>query len=193
MSADLIHGLLFACRHQFSWPRRDETGENYQICVQCGAKYSYDWAKMRRVALLANQEGELDASRKSMQKCGTKQAWTPRERRLSHRVPVLFRSTGSDEWIEGVTENVSRSGLLFRSSSPLEAGCSLELILEMPHDLTGNAAARVLCEGSLVRVEAVPATRKKKQSSFLMACTITQYRFAPSSEQAVLAEPNPSY
>lgn len=192
MRADLIHGLLSSCRHQFSWPRRDETGENYQVCVQCGAKYSYDWAKMRRVALLDNQEGELDASRKSMQKCGTKTAWTPRERRLRHRVCVLFRVAGSDEWIEGVTENISRSGLLFRTSIPLEVGSCIELILEMPHDLTGDADARVVCEGSLVRVEVVPATRNKKQSSFLLACTITQYKFASSSEQAILAKQNSS-
>lgn len=182
MRADLIHGLLSDCRHQFSWPRRDETGENYQVCVRCGAKYSYDWAKMRRVAQLDNRQSELDASRVSMRKCGRKQAWRPRERRLRHRVSVLFRIPGSDEWIEGVTENISSSGILFRSPSPLEVGCSMELILEMPPELTGNEAARVVCEGSLVRVEPVPPPRKKEQSSFLMACTITQYKFAPSSE-----------
>jgi hypothetical protein len=70
---------------------------------------------------------------------------------------------------EGVTENISRSGLLFRSSSPLEVGSSMELMLEMPHELTGDDDARVVCEGSLVRVEPMPATREKEQSSFLMA------------------------
>ena len=185
MHSGLIDGLLSNCHHQFSWPRRDETGGNYQVCVHCGAKYSYDWAKMRRIALLDDQEGELDASRMSMRKCGTKKAWTPRERRLRHCVSVMFRIPGSDEWIEGVTENISHSGLLFRSASPLEVGSNMELILEMPHELTGHDHARVLCEGSLLRVEAVPATRKNKQSSFLMASTITKYRFTPSSEQAV--------
>jgi ribosomal protein L40E len=179
MPADLIHGFLSSCRHQFSWPRRDETGANYQVCVHCGARYSYDWTKMRRVAPLDNQEGELDASRKSIRKCGAKKAWTPRERRLRHRVSVLFRIPGGDVWIEGVTENISRSGLLFRSSIPLEVGSSMELILEMPHELTGDDDARVACEGSLLRIEPVPATSRKEQSSFLMACTITQYRFAP--------------
>jgi PilZ domain len=190
MPANLIHGLLSVCRHQFSWPRRDETGENYQVCLHCGAKYRYDWEKMRRVALLDSQEGVLDPSRKSIRKCGTKKAWTPRERRLRHRVSVLFRIPGSDEWIEGVTENISRSGLLFRSSSHLKVGSSMELILEMPHELTGDDNARVVCEGSLLRVEPVPATRKKEQSSFLLACTITQYKFAPSSENTTLAKQN---
>jgi len=190
MRADLIHGLL-SCRHQFSWPRRDDTGEYYQVCVHCGTKYSYDWAKMRRVAPLESHEDGPDATRNSMRKCGTKKAWTPRERRLRHHVSVLFRVDGG-EWLEGTTENISRSGLLFRSLSPLELGSSLELIFEMPHELTGEDDARVVCEGSLVRVEPIPANRKQKQSSFLMACTITHYKFAPASEQVILAKENVS-
>lgn len=181
MRADLIQGLLSTCRHQFSWPRRDEAGENYQVCVHCGAKYSYDWTTMRRVALLECHEGELDTGRKSLRKCGTRKAWTPRERRLRHRVSVLFRAAGSDEWTEGETENISRSGLLFRSSSPLEVGSHLELIFEMPQELTGDDDARVVCEGSLLRVDALPPTRKNQQPSFLMACTIAGYKFAPAS------------
>jgi hypothetical protein len=97
----------------------------------------------------------------------------------------MFRLPGNDGWGEGTTENISHSGLLFRSSSPLEVGSNIELILEMPQELTGHDHARVFCEGLLLRVEAVPATRKNKQSSFLMASTITQYRFMPSGEEAV--------
>jgi len=185
MRTDLIHGILSTCHHQFSWPRRDETGGNYQVCVHCGAKYSYDWAKMRRVAPLENVETELDAGRVLMRKCGTKTAWRPRERRLRHCVPVQFRIAGSDDWIEGVTENISRSGLLFRSSSPLEIGSTIELALEMPNELAGENGAKVVCEGLLVRVECVPPTRKRDQPSFLMACTIKQYKFAPSSVPAI--------
>jgi hypothetical protein len=185
MSADLFHGLLSACRHQFSWPRRDDSGETYQVCVHCGAKYSYDWAKMRRVALLEGKEAEFDAKRGSVRKCGARKAWTPRERRLRHQVPVLFRIPCSEEWSTGVTENISRSGLLFRASSPLEIGSGLELMFEMPNELTGDGDARVVCDGSLVRVEAVPAARKK-QASYLMACAIAQYRFASPAEQAIL-------
>ena len=177
MHSNLIHGLLSTCRHQFSWPRRNDTGENYQVCVHCGAKYSYDWAKMRRVAPLENLDDELDASRSTLRKCGTKKAWIPRERRLRHRVPLLFRVCGGDEWVEGVTENISRSGLLFRSDSPIEIGSRMELIFEMPPELAGDEGARVVSEGVLLRSEAVAAARKKMSPSFLMACTITQYRF----------------
>ncbi len=182
MRADLIHGILFPCRHQFSWPRTDESGENYQVCVLCGAKYSYDWATMRRVAQIDLQEEELEARRAPRRKCGTKKAWIPRERRLRHQVPVLFRLSGSEEWIEGTTENISRSGMLFRSFTPLEVGSGIELKLEMPREITGEDNARVVCEGTLLRIEHVPATRTKKQFSFLMACAVQEYKFALPGE-----------
>ncbi len=190
MHAQFLHGLLSACRHQFSWPRRDETGENYQVCVHCGAKYSYDWTQMRRVALLENPEDKAGASRNATRKCGTRKAWTPRERRLRHQVPVLYRVPGNEEWMEGVTENISRSGLLFRASSPLEVGSGIELAFEMPHEITGEHDARVICEGSLVRLEA--AARDKKHPAFLMACAIAQYRFAAASDKVIVVKQSAS-
>ncbi|HUO61037.1 MAG TPA: PilZ domain-containing protein [Candidatus Acidoferrales bacterium] len=188
MRGDLIRGLLSACHHQFSWPRRDECGETYQVCVHCGVKYSYDWTKMRRIAPLEESQGEPSAAHASIRKCGTRKAWTPRERRLRHQVPMLFRIAEGDEWAEATSENVSRSGLLFRTSSQLAVGANVELILEMPPELTGDAAARVVCEGAIVRVEPVPVTRKNREVSFLMACTITEYKFAPMKQQVEAAQ-----
>jgi PilZ domain len=188
MRGDLISGLLLACHHQFSWPRRDDSGGTYQVCVHCGAKYSYDWTRMRRVAPLKDSEGESDPAKGSIRKCGTRKAWTPRERRLRHRVALLFRVSGGDEWLEGESENVSRSGLLFRAASQLQAGAKVELILDMPKELTGEEDARVVCEAAVVRVEAVPLTRKNRQESFLMACTIAEYKFAPVSQPVEVQE-----
>jgi hypothetical protein len=91
-----------------------------------------------------------------------------------------------------MTENISRSGLLFRTSSPLEIGSRMELTLEMPRELTGEEGTKVVCEGSLVRVERVQSTRKKDQPSFLMACTITQYKFESSSVPVIPAKQNAS-
>jgi len=182
MRTDLISGLLSACHHQFSWPRRDDTGGTYQVCVHCGAKYSYDWTKMRRVAPLEDSEAEPDTSENTIRKCGTRKAWTPRERRLRHRVALLFRAAGSEEWIEAESENVSRSGLLFRAHSQLSAGTKVEIIVDMPKELTGEEEARVVCEGEIVRVEAVPVTRKNREEAFWLACTIAEYKFAPVAQ-----------
>ena len=189
MPAELIRGLLFPCRHQFSWPRTDDSGTNYQVCVHCGAKYSYDWATMRRTALLGAQEEEAEEPKRgSHRKCGTKRAWQPRERRLRHRVAVQFRISSNYVWTDGMTENISRTGLLFRSPKPVEVGAPIELDFDMPQEITGEMNSRVLCEGSVVRVEVVPVTRTNKQPGFLVACSIKQYDFLPPTESEQTSE-----
>jgi hypothetical protein len=40
--------LLLRCTHRFSWPRIDDNGRNYQVCLACGTAYEYDWEMMRR-------------------------------------------------------------------------------------------------------------------------------------------------
>jgi hypothetical protein len=181
MSAKLIRGLSFICRHQFTWPRCDDMGGNYQVCVHCGAMYSYDWSTMRRTAPLTKLPNKASGKRSSHSKGETKKSWTPRERRLRHQVPVQFRERGSAEWMEGTSENISRSGLLLSSSTPLEIGSKMVLTLQMPAELTGDKSAQVICEATLVRVEAVPSPRRAKQTSFRMACAITDYKFVPAA------------
>jgi hypothetical protein len=36
------------CTHRFSWPRIDDNGRHYQVCLACGTAYEYDWEMMRR-------------------------------------------------------------------------------------------------------------------------------------------------
>jgi len=181
MPAKLIRGLSFICRHQFTWPRCDDMGGNYQVCVHCGAMYSYDWATMRRTEPLTKLPGKASSKRTAHSASTAKRGWTPRDRRLRHEVPVQFHERGGAEWIDGTSVNISRSGLLFCSASPLETGTSLELILEMPAELTGDKPARVICEGTLVRVEAIPSPHRAKDTEFRMACAITDYKFVPSA------------
>ena len=172
MSGGLIERFLSSCRHQFAWPRRADNGDYYQLCVHCGAKYMYDWGKMRRLSLAEDDEQiEAGPPRSSARKCGTRVAWMPRERRLRHRVAVQFRLPGESEWIEATSENVSRSGLLFRHTTALPLGMELELVFEMPEELAGHCPARAFCRGSVVRVDADAASRKQKHS-FLIACAI---------------------
>jgi hypothetical protein len=58
----LKHLLHRGCTHRFSWPRIDENGRHYQICLSCGTAYEYDWRKMRRTGTLliaTVQHGEM--------------------------------------------------------------------------------------------------------------------------------------
>jgi hypothetical protein len=36
------------CPHRFSWPHSGARGQDYQVCLICGAAYEYDWVSMRR-------------------------------------------------------------------------------------------------------------------------------------------------
>jgi hypothetical protein len=49
----MLRKLLFGCSHQFSWPLKSPDGTYYQVCVRCGAKYGYDWQRMRRMKEIA--------------------------------------------------------------------------------------------------------------------------------------------
>ena len=40
--------LRRACPHRFGWPRVDNDGRHYQICLLCGTAYEYDWTTMCR-------------------------------------------------------------------------------------------------------------------------------------------------
>lgn len=44
--------LRQGCTHRFSWPRIDDNGRHYQICLSCGTAYEYDWRTMRRTGRL---------------------------------------------------------------------------------------------------------------------------------------------
>jgi hypothetical protein len=44
--------LRQTCTHRFSWPRIDDQGRHYQVCLACGTAYGYDWVAMRRTGRL---------------------------------------------------------------------------------------------------------------------------------------------
>ena len=49
MAARFLKRILESlCPHQFSWPHSGVHGQDYQVCVLCGAAYAYDWTTMRR-------------------------------------------------------------------------------------------------------------------------------------------------
>jgi hypothetical protein len=172
MYSKLFSRIIWACPHQFSWPRRDERGAYYQLCVNCGSKYKYDWKHMRRTARVENDvPNETRVSHRQ-----PKVSWTPRERRHAHVVPVLYRENGRGDWLNGTSENLSRSGLLFRSFAAVEEGSKIQMELQMPTELTGETADKVVCKATVARVTHVEAAGKEPES-FLIACSIEDYDF----------------
>jgi hypothetical protein len=50
------------------------------------------------------------------------------------------------------SENLSQRGVFFTTDLPLSKGTSLDLLVEMPEQVTGVPAAQWLCTGHVVRV-----------------------------------------
>ncbi|HEX6466735.1 MAG TPA: PilZ domain-containing protein [Terriglobales bacterium] len=167
--------VLFGCSHEFSWPRR-EGGSYYQVCLLCGAEYSYDWKTMQRTEKIATAERagkRSTVARRQSGKTHSTAGWRPRERRFKFEVEVQYRYVGDQEWRDAKAQNISRSGVMFRCDLALERGRALEMIFEMPEQISGQKDRKVICKGVVARCIA-PA---QEEEFFSVAATIESYRF----------------
>ena len=164
--------MLGRCSHEFSWPRRAANGDYYQVCMLCATAYQYDWKTMRRGSKVDEPLADTSTVRR---RSGQKQpAWMPRARRLRSKLPVRYRGKNLSTWYEGKIQNISQSGVLFHGPQPLPANALLELIFEMPEEISGQKNSNVLCQGRLIRVkDAVD----NAEDAFGLAASILDYKF----------------
>jgi hypothetical protein len=103
----------------------------------------------------------------------------PRAVRYEVAASVMYRCVGEEYWREGRTVNVSRSGVLFESASPvLAAATRIEFILLLP-SLGLPGRSRVQCQGRVVRQMRVP-----EGGGCAMAATIDAYDFLGVAPEA---------
>jgi len=77
-----------------------------------------------------------------------------RAKRFPIHVPIRYRIPHSPDWSLARTENVSRSGVLFRTDCVFEPMTTLDLRLELPPvNNNGGTHAEIVCKGEVVRVE----------------------------------------
>jgi hypothetical protein len=110
-----------------------------------------------------------------------KNAAFTRAPRFPLRIPLKYRSSGDPQWREADTENISRSGVLFRTDHPMPPRTPIEMLLALPVELAGGgAAATVICRGRIVRTEAAGATNDDSTGDGrpAVAATIAGYRLA---------------
>jgi hypothetical protein len=88
---------------------------------------------------------------------------------------VRYRRVGDRQWHEGKTENISRSGVLFRARECVEIDQSVELRLELPVAAPGGDCPEVSCRGRVVRTVS-PSDNQPWPGSAVM---IEQYDFLP--------------
>ena len=75
----------------------------------------------------------------------------PRARRLTVRKPMFYRQVGHSQYHLVMVQNISESGVLLECHPPVPEGSSLEMIFEMPQEITGQPNSTVLCRGEVVR------------------------------------------
>jgi len=94
------------------------------------------------------------------------------------RIPLRFRASSDAQWREGYTENISRSGVLFRTDQPMPLQTAIEMLLALPMEIAGaGTSATVICRGRVVRTDELrdDSTGDPRPA---VAATIAGYRLA---------------
>ena len=101
-----------------------------------------------------------------------------RAERFQVHMPVLYRTADSPEWFETQTENVSHTGVLFRTKSIIKPSTIVDVRLEVPPTGLKGSRAEVICKCEVVRVDK-PRGRKNPPT---LALAIRNYRFTRKQE-----------
>jgi len=101
-------------------------------------------------------------------------AWSlPRAFRFGLHVPVCFRARGQQDWRQGQTENMSRSGVLFSSDQTLKPQDDVEMLFVLPVASGDEGAVVLSCQGRVVRA----VESETPAPPFRMAATFLRYQF----------------
>ena len=171
--------MLGRCSHEFSWPRRGTDGDYYQVCLLCAAEYKYDWTTMRRTERVEHAKPETGIRRNHARE--KRPSWTPRARRLKLDTALRYRVNSTSTWYEGIIENLSQTGLLFHGPQPLPVNALIEMVFEMPEEISGQKNRNVVCQGRVIRTRGELAKAKQdpeiEGSAGLLAASIVDYKF----------------
>jgi hypothetical protein len=103
--------------------------------------------------------------------CGNVIGGCRRAQRFPVRFTVSYRTSGDEGWYEGVTDNISKSGLLFRTEHILAPNTPIELRFLLPVTISDEPPAEIVCRGRIVRT----APTSEARSSAILGATITAY------------------
>jgi PilZ domain len=137
----------------------------------CAAAYQYDWKSMRR----GDPIDEPVAETSSVRRRSKQPEWMPRARRLRSKIAVRYRARNLSTWYEGVIQNISQSGVMFQGPRQLPANALVELIFEMPEEISGQKDSTVLCQGRLIRIK--ESTLDNSDDTYTLAAAILDYKF----------------
>jgi hypothetical protein len=105
------------------------------------------------------------------------EAMLSRAQRFMVQLPIRYKKIGGRRWFEGRTENISRSGLLFRADRVPKLRTAIQISFTLPISLKDDGPGEVLCRGSVVRTVAAAGTTPPS-----VAVCIQKYRFVRSHQ-----------
>jgi DNA-binding response OmpR family regulator len=100
-----------------------------------------------------------------------------RAQRFQLHLPLRYRRLGETMWHEGTTENISRSGMLFKADEELQPSSQLEINLVLPAEIAGLSATEVVCRGEVVRTVSGSGGGDTGKITPALAARILQYHF----------------
>ena len=133
--------------------------------------YKYDWTTMRRTERVEHAKPETTIKRSLTRE--KRPSWVPRARRLKLDIPLRYRVNKTSTWFEGIIENISQSGVLFQGPQQLPVNALIEMVFEMPEEISGQKNSNVVCQGRVMRFK----EGAKAEESSALAASIVDYKF----------------
>ena len=96
-----------------------------------------------------------------------------RAQRFMIEVLVRYRVSGETNWTDGWTQDISTSGMLFRSERSLEPDTPIDVRFELLAQISNQPGAEVNCRGRIVR--ATPP--RKPETSYTLAAVFVDHHF----------------
>jgi hypothetical protein len=100
-------------------------------------------------------------------------SWVPRARRLKLDIQLRYRVNKTSTWFEGTIENISQSGVLFHGPQQLPVNALVEMVFEMPEEISGQKNSNVVCQGRIMRFK----EGAQGEENPALAASIVDYKF----------------
>ena len=78
-------------------------------------------------------------------------------------------------WYEGIIQNLSQSGVLLQGPQRFPDNTLVEMVFEMPEEISGQKNSTVLCQGRITRTKDSQEEEKPENSG--LAASILDYKF----------------
>lgn len=100
-------------------------------------------------------------------------------RRFELQLPVTVMAVGEKSATNEVrTKDISSTGMLLEFDESVEEGTSVELVVDLPQEITQAGQVRLRCTGRVVRVD------RSKPARTGVAVTIERYEFVRLPEES---------